>query len=90
LSPAESRDSASPPGDLRPERPVTPQVSIPLGKTPPARAKPESRVVRPGKAASTGGIDDAAARCEAQSDEQARAKCREDRAREARSRRQPG
>jgi hypothetical protein len=89
LTPAESRDSASPPGDLRPERPVAPQINIPLGKTPRPSVKSESRAVRPGKAASAGGIDDAAARCEAQADEQVRAKCRDDRARDARSRR-PG
>jgi len=90
LTPAESRDSASPPGELRPERPVTPQISVPLGKTPPASVKSPSRALRRGKAASAaGGIDDAAARCEAQSDAQARAKCRDSRAREARSR-QPG
>ena len=88
LTPGESRDSATPPGDLRPERRVTPQISVPLGKTPPGPVKSESRALRRGKAAS-GVIDDAAARCEAQSDEQARAKCRDTRAREARGR-QPG
>ena len=90
LTPAESRNSASPPGELRPERPVTPQISVPLGKTPPASVKSQSRALRRGKAASAaGGIDDAAARCEALSDEQVRAQCRDSRAREAR-RRQPG
>ena len=87
LTPAESRDSASPPGDLRPEHPVTPQISIPLGKRPPPPLKSESRPARPGgNAASSGGIDDAAARCEAQLGEQVRAKCRDKLAREARSR----
>ena len=89
LTPAESRDSAPPPGNLRPERPVTPQISIPLGKKPPARLKPESRAVPRGNAPSASGIDNAAARCEAQSGEQVRAKCRDRLAREARSRR-PG
>ena len=35
LSPTETRNSATPPGDLRPERPVTPQIRIPFGKAPP-------------------------------------------------------
>ena len=84
LTPAELRNSASPPGDLRPDDPVTPQISIPLSKRPPAPLKQELRAVRRGTAASSGGIDDAAARCEAQSDEQARATCRDKLARETR------
>jgi hypothetical protein len=86
LSPAESRDIAAPPGDLRPERPVTPQVTIPLRKTQDAAPKFDPRAARRSKPASTGGINDAAARCEAQSDEQARAKCLDKLAREARKR----
>jgi len=76
LTPAESRDSATAPGDLRPERRVTPQISIPLNKsgqvpakslvTPPPRAKP----------APSGGIEDAAARCAALADAKARDDCR--------------
>ena len=34
LTPAQKRESATAPGDLRPERPVTPQITIPLGKKP--------------------------------------------------------
>ena len=86
LTPGESRDSASPPGDLRPERPVTPQISIPLGKAPPAPLKLPSRVAPRGNAAAANGIDDAAARCEAEPGEQVRAKCRDKLARETRSR----
>ena len=75
-SPQESRDSATVPGDLRPERQVTPQISVPLGKSPPAALKLPARNVPRGSAAPTGGIDDAAARCEAQAAESARADCR--------------
>ena len=34
LTPTETRNSATAPGDLRPERPVTPQIRIPFGKAP--------------------------------------------------------
>jgi hypothetical protein len=85
MTPTELRESAAPPGELRPEKPVVPQVSIPFGKTPPGSAKPsvksESRALRSGKAAS-GGVDDAAARCEAEADQKVRAACRAKRARE--------
>jgi hypothetical protein len=85
-TPAELRDAATPPGELRPEKPVVPQVSIPFGKTPPASVKAETRTSRRGKpASSSGGVDDAAARCEAEANAQARATCRANRAREARN-----
>ena len=77
LTPAQSRDRAGPPGELRPEHPVTPQIRIPFGKAPPAPSKPLPHAVRRGPVAPTGGIDDAAARCEARHGEQARAKCRD-------------
>ncbi len=77
LTPAQSRERATPPGELRPERPVTRQIHIPFGKAPPAPMKPLRRAVRAGPATATGGIDDAAARCEARRDAQARAKCRD-------------
>jgi hypothetical protein len=48
---------------------VVPQFSIPFGKTPP---QPEGAAPGTG-----GGIDDSLARCEAQKDAQARARCRE-------------
>jgi hypothetical protein len=86
LTPAETRDNASAAGDVRPERPVTPQVSIPFGKAPPPAQPGHVRVARPGNVASSGGVDDAAARCEAQSGEQVRVKCRDKIAREARVR----
>ena len=83
LSPLEMRDNATPPGELRPEHPVTPQVRIPLGKKPPA---PDPAASRPGSAASAGSVDDQAARCEALRGEQVRAKCRDELARQARNR----
>ena len=74
MTPAEAGDSASPRGELRPERPVTPQLTIPFGKKPPGPTT--ARAARPSNAASSGGIDDATARCEAQPDAQLRAACR--------------
>jgi len=74
-SPAESRQEATIPGDLRPDEKVTPQLVIPLRKNAPG-AKPERVDVRRDAAASApGSIDDAAARCEAQSSKAARARC---------------
>ena len=84
LTPVESRGSATQPGDVRPERPVTPQISIPLGKTPPAARTPEPIGVKRNRPADAAGVDDAVARCEAQVGEQVRAKCRDRLAREAR------
>lgn len=76
-SPAETGNRATAPGDLRPERPVTPQISIPFGKTPPPPPKGESRAPKRGNpAAPNGTVDDAAARCESQVDDQVRAACR--------------
>ena len=86
MTPAEVRDSAAPTGDLRPEGQVTPQISVPLGKPFPTPPKPTSPAVRPATAASSGGINDAVARCEAQADEAARAKCRDSLARSGGSR----
>jgi hypothetical protein len=85
-TPAETADRAAVPGDLRPERPIKPQINIPFGKqpAPPTRNEPPPR--RGGAAAATGGgIDDAAARCESQTDRQALAACRAKLAREARA-----
>ena len=77
LTPAQSRERAAPPGELRPEHPVTRQIHIPFGKAPPAPLKPLRHAVHTGPATPTGGIDDAAARCEARRDAQARSKCRD-------------
>src|SRR5438105_6197945 len=89
LTPLEMRDNATPPGELRPEHPVTPQVRIPLGKKPPAALNSQPAAPPPGNAASAGDIDPEAARCEALRGEQVRAKCRDELARKARTRR-PG
>jgi hypothetical protein len=74
LTPAQARDSATAPGELRPERQVTPQLTIPLSRKP--VPPPSSNEGQRGQAATAGGINDAVARCEAQSDAQARARCR--------------
>ena len=87
LAPTESRDKTAPPGELRPERQVTPQLAIPVGRNAPA-APPlgEARSLRPAqqaKPAMSGNVDDAVARCSAEVDEQARAKCRDSVGRDA-------
>lgn len=76
LSPSELRESATPPGDLRPENPVTPQLSIPLGKKPVLAPEPRAQRRIGSASAVAGGIDDASARCEAQASDAARAACR--------------
>lgn len=77
LSPTELRESATPPGDLRPEDPVRPQISIPFGKKPALAPEPRAqRRIGSASAAAAGGIDDASARCEAEVDTQARLACR--------------
>jgi hypothetical protein len=72
----QKRDQAAESGDLRPDRPVTPQLNIPLGKG--TSHKPQRTTGRPGTRPSSGGsgIDDSVARCNAESDPQARADCR--------------
>jgi hypothetical protein len=65
MTAAEKRDSASVPGDVRPEEPVVPQISIPLGKTPPAPTLSKAQQQRQDKAAAMGGVDDSVARCKA-------------------------
>ena len=72
MSPEEKRDTAT--HDLQPDRPVDPQVSIPLGK----KGGPKGK--------SSGSIDDAAARCQAEATETARAACRDKAAKAAKSR----
>ena len=73
MSPEESRDTAQ--HDLLPERQVTPQINIPLNKKGDVPEKPYgyTKSRKAGKAG--GGIDDAAARCQAQANAQARAAC---------------
>jgi hypothetical protein len=84
LSPEEKRLSAVEPGQLRPAQRPVPQVRIPLGQRAAADgARPERpegiKPLRRGPAAAasaTGRIDDEAARCEAQADEEAVRACR--------------
>jgi hypothetical protein len=85
LSPSEMRDQTTQPGDLRPERPVDRQINIPIGRKPPAQTKTESRAIearnaRRTPAASAVGVDDSAARCEAEVDDAVRSICRDKRA----------
>lgn len=73
-SPVETGNRAAAPGDLRPERPVAPQITIPLGRKP--VPKRDGRSAPPPGAAPAGGVDDAAAHCESQADPQERARCK--------------
>ncbi len=84
-TPEEKRDAASPPNDLRPIGTVTPQIVVPLRQTaPPASPLNSDPVPAPvGRVAPAGGVDDAAARCGALTDKQARAACRDKLARES-------
>lgn len=82
---AETANRAAAPGDLRPEHPVARQISVPLGKTPRPPSKAEAAVLRQGRPAVVGGVDDAAARCDSATDAKLRAACRARLQREARS-----
>ncbi len=85
-TPAETGKRATAPGDLSPERPVAPQVTIPFGRNPPP-VKPEPGVRRGATPPpTTGGVDDSVARCEAQEAATERAACRAKLAREAKTR----
>lgn len=80
MSPAETRDSATMPGELRPDQPAKPQINIPFGKSADAPPKPAARgASRTGPA----GINDAVARCEAMADATERTKCRDGLARQS-------
>jgi hypothetical protein len=76
LTPQQLRESATSPGELRPERAPVPQINVPLGRKPAVPVKPQSKASGRGEAEPADGIDDAVARCEAQSDRQVRADCR--------------
>jgi hypothetical protein len=71
---AEAANRATAPGSLQPERPVTRQITVPLGRTAPAPA--ESATLRRGQPRAGSGVDDAAARCDAVLDVKQRAACR--------------
>ena len=76
LTPEEKRDNATAP-DLRIERQVTPQLTIPLGRKPVPIKPSEQGAARTGARAPPGAVNDAAARCDALADAQERAACRE-------------
>lgn len=73
-TPAESRERAQPVDEAQPAGKAMPQISLPLGKAPPAPLLPSRRR---NAASAARGIDDAAARCEAEADAQQRAACRD-------------
>ena len=74
MTAAEQSESATVPGDHRPEEPVVPQIHIPLGKRP---VLPETRAEaqRRSKVEARGGIDDDVARCKAAATAAARDEC---------------
>jgi hypothetical protein len=78
LTPADQRNKAAAAAapDLRPDRPVVPQISVPLGRTPPVPSSPASRPPRSGAAPPPGHIGDGAARCESLPGDLERATCR--------------
>lgn len=90
MTPAEKSAQAQMPGDLRPEEPVVPQISVPLGRTPPAPVAPPRSAAQNKRLAATG-IDDSIARCKALTSQSRRDACleRAGRPAEASSRRQP-
>ena len=62
------------PGGPRPEHPVVPQFSTPIGRMPPASA--EVPAAPPAASPAASSVDDRWARCEAQAGESQRALCR--------------
>ena len=81
MTPVEKSRTAAP--ELRPERPVVPQLNIPLGKKSQPSQSSEPTAPRSRSAASSAVIGDAAARCEAELSERVRATCRDRLAHEA-------
>jgi len=73
----EQRQTSATPGALRPDPKVAPQVSIPLVNTPTSAAKKPFTGRSSDAPAATGGIDDSAARCEAETTAQLREQCRD-------------
>jgi hypothetical protein len=74
MNTAEQHEVNSPPLDTPPGGEVQPQISIPFGKTPPP---PKNKPRTSRASGSAQGINDGAARCNAEPNEQARALCRE-------------
>jgi hypothetical protein len=83
LSPQQARETATMPGELRPEQPTVPQINVPLGKgAADAAPNPQPKAASGPQAASAAGVNDAVARCEAEKDKDVRARCRARLARE--------
>ena len=59
MSPAEMNENASPPGELRPENAVTPQIVIPLRKQPSVQPTPDKRNPKGVKPSNNGSVHDA-------------------------------
>jgi hypothetical protein len=79
--PAEARGATvTGPSAMQPAPWAAPQITIPLVKPRPLTLDPPA--LQNGKPAPPGGVNDAAARCEAQADMQVRAQCRDKLARE--------
>jgi hypothetical protein len=74
LTAQELRDSASFPGDMRPEDMPPPQVTVPLGRKPPPPSPAETEAAAQG-AAAPGKIDDRIARCKGLADARQRDAC---------------
>lgn len=74
LAPQELRDSASFPGEMRPEDMPPPQVTVPLGRKPPPPS-PATAGAAAQDATAPGKIDDRVARCKALADVRERAAC---------------
>lgn len=76
MTPAELRESAKSPLDEPAVGVVVPQLTIALGKPRTEIKKPDLRPKGSAPTAPSGGINDAAARCEAEIDQAARLACR--------------
>lgn len=88
-SPAQRSAQTVTPGQLRPENPVTPQVALPvLGAASGPATLGTPRPAPAGVLVPRGGVDDAVARCNAETNAVERARCREELA--VRGERAPG
>ena len=87
LTPEQKRDNAelTAAPESRPDRAVTPQLTIPLGRKA-GSATGGPATVRGSKAASSGDVNDATARCDASSSKQARLLCLDRAARDTKAR----
>jgi hypothetical protein len=69
MTPVQQAQATATPGELRPERPVTPQIQAPIGRVPPATTEPTP--------VPTETLDQRLARCQAELGEKARTECRQ-------------